>query len=111
MARYIDADKVTELIKNYGKGAISDGLKSLDPVDDIVYLMRGVDLVPAADVVEVKHGEWKSEGIGYAWCYVCSECGWKDGYPFDDRHRFCPYCGAKMDLDETNARDMPLAGR
>lgn len=53
MARYIDADKAIELIKNYGKGAISDGLTTLDAVDDIVYLAKGVDLIPTADVVEV----------------------------------------------------------
>lgn len=50
---YIDKEKVKELITNYGKGAISDGLKTLDPADDIVLIVRGVDLIPVADVVEV----------------------------------------------------------
>lgn len=52
---------------------------------------------PAADVVEVKHGEWKtqnfiifdSEKVGYR----CSECN----TTWDTNTRFCPYCGAKMD--------------
>jgi hypothetical protein len=51
--RYIDAEKAVELIKNYGKGAISDGQVTLDPVDDIILLAKGIDLVPTADVVEV----------------------------------------------------------
>jgi rubrerythrin len=53
--------------------------------------------IPAADVAPVVHGEWISDGDGYCWCYKCSVCGWEDGYPFNDRHKFCPNCGAKMD--------------
>ncbi len=56
-----------------------------------------IDELPDADVAEVKHGKWISKGTGFAWRYICSECGWEDGYPFNDRHRFCPNCGAKMD--------------
>ena len=26
-------------------------------------------------------------------------CGWKDGYPFGERHDYCPSCGARMDLE------------
>jgi len=33
MPRYIDADKVIELIRNYGKDAVDQGRKSLDPID------------------------------------------------------------------------------
>lgn len=50
---YIDKEKAIELIKNFGKGAIEDGMKTLDPVDDIILLSSGVDLIPTADVVEV----------------------------------------------------------
>lgn len=52
---------------------------------------------PTADVQEVKHGRWISNDLGgYEWAYYCSECGWIDGYPFNDRHKYCPNCGAKM---------------
>lgn len=54
--------------------------------------------VPVADVAPVVHGKWISDGNGYHWTYNCSICGWKDGYPFNERHNFCPNCGAKMDL-------------
>lgn len=60
-----------------------------------------IDGQPAADVQEVKHGRWISNDLGgYKWAYYCSECGWVDGYPFNDRHKYCPNCGAKMDGDE-----------
>lgn len=42
-------------------------------------------------------GEWISNELGgYEYAFYCSECGWVDGYPFNDRHKFCPNCGAKM---------------
>ncbi len=42
-------------------------------------------------------GMWISNDLGgYKWAYYCSECGWIDGYPFNDRHKYCPNCGAKM---------------
>ena len=53
MKEYIEREKARELIKNFGKGAIEDGMKTLDPVDDIILLSSGVDLIPAADVAEV----------------------------------------------------------
>ena len=46
---------------------------------------------PAADVAEVRHGEWKKRKN---WrLYVCSECSHEN----DEPYRYCPNCGAKMD--------------
>ena len=56
--------------------------------------------IPAADVVPVVHGRWISKNPrGYAWTFVCSNCGYVDGYPFNDRHNYCPNCGAKMESE------------
>ena len=44
--RLVDADEVIMLIKYYGKKAVSDGRKSLDPVDDIVTLILAVEMMP-----------------------------------------------------------------
>lgn len=42
-------------------------------------------------------GEWISNELGgYKYAFYCSECGWVDGYPFNDRHKYCPNCGAHM---------------
>lgn len=54
---------------------------------------------PTADVAPVVHGRWIPDGDGYHWTYNCSICAWKDGYPFNERHNFCPRCGARMDLE------------
>ncbi len=64
MPRYIDAEKARELIINYGKGAINDNRKRLDPVDDILLLARGIDLIPTADVAPVVR---------------CKDCKWWKG--------------------------------
>lgn len=57
--------------------------------------------IPTADVVEVKHGEWRHE------CLECSACKRNiseicdaDSYLTSDiEHEllYCPFCGAKMD--------------
>ena len=53
---------------------------------------------PTVDAVEVVHGRWVDNGAcGYKWAFYCSKCGYIDGYPFNDRHNYCPNCGAKMD--------------
>ena len=58
---------------------------------------------PAADVVEVKHGEWKS-------CFEdwrkqiegdeCSACGFQHYGNCIGHYHYYPNCGAKMDLKE-----------
>ena len=54
--------------------------------------------IPTVDAVEVVHGRWVDNGAcGYKWAFSCSKCGYIDGYPFNDRHNYCPNCGAKMD--------------
>ena len=60
--------------------------------DDFIDFMSDL---PAADVQEVKHGEWKAESD----CGVtrCSVCGWTIEECIEDN--YCRNCGAKMDGD------------
>ena len=113
MAEYIEREKARELIKNFGKGAIEDGKTELDPVDDIILLAKGVDLIPAADVVEVRHGKWLKTEEPMGWhdvdCIECSAChgSWviADDVSFEDYvegWKYCPNCGAKMDGKDDN---------
>ena len=60
-----------------------------------------INSIPAVNVAPVRHGRWDSNDLNvYKWAFACSECGWVDGYPFNDRHNYCPNCGAKMNLTE-----------
>ena len=100
MPRYFDADK----IELKGISVFDQNLEVLIPLSDV---RKALQMTPTADVQEVRHGRWISNDLGgYKWAYYCSECGWVDGYPFNDRHKYCPHCGAKMDgereIDNTN---------
>lgn len=95
MARYIDADKIKKAIKDYGKGCISDGIKTLDVVDDIVYIAGLVDMVSTADAQEVKHAKWVYHYRLKK--FVCLECGYEVKHKPD--FNYCPACGAKMDKE------------
>ena len=64
--------------------------------------LKEVRSAPAADMVEVVHGEWKKlRGMAppeYHGKHICSECGrkageWKMHEILTD---YCPHCGAKM---------------
>ena len=70
-------------------------------------VMEYVENLPAADVVEVRHGRWipdicesvskRNRLIKYK-VYSCSECGRSNGRV---KKRYCPACGARMDKEET----------
>ena len=57
--------------------------------------------VPAADVEPVRHGRWVDKKGGFWDVAKCSVCGSPcptAGIP----PRYCPNCGAKMDLEDEN---------
>lgn len=56
--------------------------------------MIKIDSAPAADVVEVVHGEWIESHVPDSILDECSICHFDCGaYSF----KYCPNCGAKMD--------------
>ena len=57
-----------------------------------------LEAVPAADVVEVQHGEWineRWEGLS-SFSAECSLCGKRTLAYF--HYSYCPNCGAKMEI-------------
>lgn len=92
----IEREKVVELIEKYGRDAVADGLKELDPVKDIKILADAVKLIPTVDV-GVRLGKWVEKpsrfGSNYK-LYGCSECGWT--FTFRPDYSYCPRCGAYM---------------
>lgn len=66
--------------------------------------MQGVAMLntfPAAEVVEVKHGQWLPQIVLGQKAWDCSECKTL-GSP---HWNWCPVCGAKMDGGKNNAAD------
>lgn len=60
-------------------------------------LAAAISQTPAADVAPVVHGRWKLARYTEAPLYLCSECD----KPEYKQHKFCPNCGARMDLEAT----------
>ena len=51
--------------------------------------------MPAADIELVVRAKWKKSG-GWSTRFHCSNCGWNSGMDW----KYCPYCGAKMEVEE-----------
>lgn len=67
--------------------------------DRIVGFERAANVsrkMPAADVVEVRHGTWtfNKDGSG-----TCNQCGTtqKNVWDYDNWQNYCGHCGARMD--------------
>ena len=77
------------------------------PGADFPVIKRMLANLPAADVVEVRHGRWIPSDMGGGEpdeAYICSECGepWilNEGTPEENNMRYCPSCGARMDKED-----------
>lgn len=85
MAKYINAD---EMLKEY-----EHGIYDTTDLAEMLYYM------PAADVIEVRHGKWIDPEDPT--CYKCSVCGeyatQEYGLTGPIFWRYCPNCGAKME--------------
>ena len=86
MVEYIDREKLkTQLTMESSLGHI----KTLEDVERIV------DFVSTADVAPVKHGKWIHNDEW--WEFICTSC--YRGIGNIKKYKYCPYCGAKMDLE------------
>lgn len=89
--RLIDANEAIGIAKEY----YWVFERSRANLTDLREVLKDCTTIEAKPVV---HAHWISKNDhGYEWVFVCSNCGYVDGYPFNDRHNYCPNCGAKMD--------------
>lgn len=96
MPRYIDADLI-----DYNEICVPmlDGMIVRTKKLDGLYAKReDIEGLPTVDVQEIRHGSWKLDRFGNAWCSACHHCGSNYAEVSD----YCPNCGAKMDLEEKN---------
>lgn len=98
--RLIDADACPALFDEEFKETkrlILDGEKHLDNLaEGFMEANKVIRSMPTIDAAPVVHGRW----ISYPDCGVtrCSNCEWSIEECFDSK--YCPNCGAKMDLPE-----------
>ena len=87
MTDYIPREAAIELGKKQSCAGIIDGG---DFCNISANMLRNI---PAADVVEQKHGTWYWLSTIFRSSYCCTNCQKRSPYEFD----YCPNCGAKMD--------------
>ena len=99
MPRYINADALTAELNDM------DGMIYRDLADILA-------AAPTADVAPVRRGEWIAEQKSAEYCeFRCSICDYSIGETdqfdetevkqFSEWYKYCPFCGAMMDADET----------
>ena len=74
--------------------AVEYGIKI--PEIPIRAMNEAVDLTLSDDVVEVKHGYW-IDTTAYCGEFTCSIC---KEMCVTNKYKYCPHCGAKMDLED-----------
>ena len=92
---YVLKSEVKSVVQNYIRIIQMNDYSNDEGVPQLYWVEGLIDRIPTADVVEVKHGEWKSFEIPHM--MRCSECGVSDLDILRTTFAFCPHCGAKMD--------------
>ena len=105
--RLIDAEALEESIEQIDQyhlarnGEMAKGATSENGWYKEQDIYNAIEEAPTIEAKPVVHGRWISKNPhGYEWIFVCSNCDYIDGYPFNDRSNYCPNCGAKMDEKE-----------
>lgn len=107
MPKYIDKDNLLQLFRDSYCGCKAEIAKGRNELDTAFTgynsCMSLADNMPTADVQEVKHA--KNLQNCFKWTFECSLCHWcdEDTYCNDaSEFKFCPNCGAKIDLEDTH---------
>lgn len=95
MARYIDADKLIEVLKEHRDYYAPNLSKITNEAMScgLSLAIKEAKNTPTADVVEAKHAKWEINCDGYY--PYCSHCKTEPKNGVMSKH--CPECGAKMD--------------
>lgn len=98
MAEYINRERLKEAFNT----DITNTMQTWD-TSLVDLLMIEINEAPAADVVPVVHGRWIPYDDNSSW--ICSECKAENCYAYDNNikrftDKYCPNCGASMDLEE-----------
>lgn len=110
MSKYIDADELLKAMDTWDKfgfshsGAFVREPKNDDYVPYVHYddMVKCVEGMPTADVIEVKRGKWISKETFFdnLNAFVCSNCKMRFASRNSRSWNFCSNCGSKMEVDE-----------
>lgn len=100
MDEYISRERVQQIIEHIiTKYAVNYNRKEKWTqfwADTVRYFDKKVKAVPAADVAEVRHGEWVSNGFCCNRCSCCGKIAPFNSWGYQYCSAYCPHCGAKM---------------
>ena len=97
---YVGREEVIKILEHYD---LSSGSTLGYHSGAIECAISEIEMLPAADVAEVRHGRWIciNKRYGEYECSVChgmdSNCSDYYGIHAVTEQEFCPSCGAKMD--------------
>ena len=94
MKEYIEREAALRIIDKYG---CSNGSVIGCHSGAVDCAGEEIARIPAADVVEVRHGRWENNDIPGSILSKCSECGILHG---SSAFNYCPDCGAKMEKED-----------
>lgn len=103
MPKYIELEQAINLFypedpENDGSDGCTTVLKSGNYTSAEIESM--LSNLPVADVAPVVHGKWELRHEGYGHYWECSVCHTNPCIYVTRNTKFCPNCGAKMDLEE-----------
>ena len=91
MTRLTDADALIDVLNSQ---ACADWLSEQDEYTPASIVEHALETLPTVDAEPVKHGKWIP--WKYHNGYRCDKCN----EPVDNKHNYCPNCGARMDAEE-----------
>ena len=101
MTKYVNADELLKQLNTCKYPAEKTTRRQVAYNAAISAACRSVDTMPAADVVEVRHGHWIYKGnrgrFPACECSVCGNVENADWAILSDNVNYCPNCGARME--------------
>ena len=93
--RLIDADEAIPTLEGLTEQMQTEGATLVKAL--VFAALKSRSVIPTVDAVPVKHGLWKLVDEAEPQRYGCSKCSCLSWY---GTYKYCPNCGAKMDLEE-----------
>ena len=78
---------------------IDAGIVNYEATGDGNGMIHAINVIKGLPSVEPKKGKWILRDYGERIVHICSECGVHVPEPHADDYKFCPNCGAKMEVD------------
>lgn len=93
----ISREGLLKKIRVYADSKVTN--EGVETANIILRTVQVIEKMPTVDAEPVAHGRWIERPFLLGTTHVCSECGDYYGMPHGV-FKFCPNCGAKMDLEE-----------